>query len=574
MQKNLKIDYYLMISIGLIFFTILFLICYFVAPFTDESFPIATALRFVQGQIPFIDDSSPFIPLALLLYPVVKLSLWLHQGTNELILFIRHCYIAFSFLVSIYTFFLIRRKFPLILSFFIALAIGTFHPFGVNNFHYDTLLTLLWSSIVFQFYSFQFSETIRKSHLIIFSLFNLVLCFAYPTFLFFLVPYFLLFYPFNRHSNKMLFSHFLVACFGAVVFIWIIFYHFNVQLQDIQNTLDFLPHLRTYNNQIVSDKFLELFHRLGSKYSQNILIASVFLLIGYYGRKYWFILLPCILAVLYVPFFAVNIQHAVYSDAFAIFNYMGFLGCPLFLIFLRNDPEAKKMFCFIWVPSFIAGIITSISAGHLDLNFIIGFFPAFILSYVFIYLIIEKNMTLRPSLNYFLTRMVLICGLIELIFFQWNYIYGSIYVGMPIYKNSIKIETKNPFSGLYVAPADHGLVMDLQKDIQKLDVSSVNQFVYFGAFSGGYLFPTNLKPGDYFLYATYDQGHFGKEIRTPNYVFDFSKLWHTPAEYIDIYLKGAQYKKIATRQFYDIYASEHTLVLSQNLCEKKTGDCI
>lgn len=560
MQKELTIDHYLIIATGLFFCALLIFISYFVGPLSDESLPIATSLRFIKGQRPFIDDFSAFIPLGLLLYPLIKLSLWLHHGNNELILFLRHSYLVFIFLTSGYTFLLLRKKLPLILSFFIFFGMSLFHPFGINNFHYDTLATLLWSNILFQFFSFQFIDPIRKIHLIIFSLFNLILCFAYPTFLFFLIPFYLIFCLFSQHSKKILFFHLLISGLAGLGVAWVIFYHFHVSTQNLQNFFNFLHRLSLSSNQGLVYKFLELTHRLTAKYLYDLLIASGILLIAYLGRKYWFILLSCFSIVLGLPFFKINIPQATYAEAFFVLNYVGFLSAPLFVIFLRTDADARKLLFFIGFPALAAGILTSITAHMLDLNFIIGFFPAALLTYLFIFFIFQKYLNVGRSLHYFATRAVLIFGLMELAFFQWNFIYGSTSAGIAVYKNSVKVEMQNPFNGLYVDSTCHSIVTDLQKDMQVLDEPSAKEFVYFGLFSAGYLFPTQLKPGEYVLYSSPDQNHFGEKIRTPNYVFDFSRLWQSPPERIKDYLSGAHYQKIATRQFYDIYASEHAKI--------------
>ncbi|WP_454781348.1 hypothetical protein [Legionella sp. WA2022007384] len=561
MQKKLTMDYYLILVTGLFFCALLIFISYFVGPLSDESLPIATSLRFIKGQRPFIDDFSAFIPFGLLLYPLVKLSLWLHHGNNELILFLRHSYIVFVFFTSAYTFILIRKTLPLILSFFIFFGMSIFHPFGINNFHYDTLATLLWANILFQFFSFQFIEPIRKSHLVVFSLLNLILCMAYPTFLFFLIPFYLIFCLFSQHSKKIFLFHFLISSLAGLAMAWIIFYHFEVSTQDLHNFLDFLHRLSLSSNQNIFDKSLELTHRIISKYLISFLIALSILFIAYMGRKYWFILLTCFFSILVIPLFKVNIQHAIHTDTFFVLNYTGFLSFPIFLIFLRKDVEARKLFFFVGLPSLAAGILTSVTAHMLDMNWIIGFFPATLLTYLFIFFIFQKYFNAVNSLHYFATRAVLIFGLMELAFFQWNFIYGANYTGVALYKNSIKVDVPGPFSGLYVTPKCYTIVTELQKDLHVLDVPFAKGFVYFGLFSAGYLFPTQLKPGEYVLYSAPGQNHFGEKIRTPNYVFDFSKLWRFPPEVLNNYLEGVHYTKIASRQFYDIYASEQVKIL-------------
>ncbi|WP_454784972.1 hypothetical protein [Legionella sp. WA2024007413] len=564
MQKNVNIDYYLIIILGLFFCALIIFISYFVGPLSDESLPIATSLRFIKGQRPFIDDYSAFIPFGLLLYPLIKLSLWLHNGNNELILFLRHSYIVFVFLLSAYTFFLIRKKLSLILSFFIFFGVSIFHPFGINNFHYDTLATLLWSNILFQFFSFQFIEPIRKIHFIIFSLFNLILCLAYPTFLFFLIPFYLIFSLFSQHSKKIFLFHMLIASFAGICIAFILFYYFKVSTQDLHNFLDFLHRLSLSSNQSLFDKCIELAHRIISKYSSVLFVALGSLFIAYIGRRHWYILLTGFITILVLPLFKINIQHAIHTDIFWVLNYTGFLSFPIFLIFLRTDVDSRALFYFIGLPSLAAGILTSVTAHMLDMNWIIGFFPASLLTYIFTFFIFQKYLRSESFLHYFATRAVLIFGLIELAFFQWNFIYGANYTGIALYKNSIKVDVDGPFSGLHVTPTCYTIVTELQKDLQILDVPYIKGFAYFGLFSAGYLFLTQLKPGEYVLYSAPGQNHFGEKIRTPNYVFDFSKLWRFPHEIRDDYLKGVQYRQIASRQFYDIYASEPVKTLELN----------
>ncbi|MBA2710855.1 MAG: hypothetical protein H0U57_09715 [Tatlockia sp.] len=558
MQKNSTIDHYLMVTMGLFFFILVVNTSYFGGPLSDESLPIATSLRFINGQIPFIDDFSAFIPLGLLLYPLIKLSLWLHQGTNELILFLRHSYIAFVFLVTGYTFFLLRKKFPIFLCFFIFFGISIFHPFGINNFHYDTLATLLWSNSLFQFFCFQYLAEIKKIHLIIFSLTNLILCLAYPTFIFFLIPFYFIFYPLSRHSSKILFFHCLISIVASCGMMYVIFYYFDISTKHIGYFINFLHRLNLSNESLLN-RFFELIQRLITNYALNLLIVSAVLSIAYIGKKNRLIFLSCFIFILLFPFFKINITQSNFNEIFFVLNYMAFLSFPLFLIFLRSNLEAKKLFFFIGIPSLAAGLLTSLTAHLLDLNLIIGFFPAALLAYIFIFFIFQNYFKDQLSFRFFVTRFVLILGLIELSFFQWNFIYSSPTSGIATYKNSIKVIEQNAFSGLYVDPTCYLIIRDLQNDLSKIDEFS-KEFVYFGLFSAGYLFPSQLKPGEYILYSSPEQKHFGEKLRTPNYIFDFSKFWLTGPEVVNNRLNGINYKKIVKRQFYDIYASENSQV--------------
>lgn len=548
-------DRVLIFFLAIFLCSLLFCINYFVAPLSDESFPIATALRFLRGQSPFVDDYSPYIPLGLLIAPIVKLSLMIHKGTDGLILFLRHSYLAVTLITCFYTFFLTRKSLPFLLCSFIALANILFHPFSLNNFHYDTLATLLWSNILLQLYSFQFFEKVNKIQLCIFSLFNIMLCLAYPTFAFFLIMLYLCYYRYNIHSKKIFYSNLIMAVFFTAILFWVIFSYFNVSSQDIYKTLDFSHRLFALSSQDgLLQKFIIISQRLVNQYLQGFLISSIALLVASYYRKNYMILLPCLLFIIMLPFFYVNLNSATYIDAFYVINSIGFLSVIIFIFFLKNDPVAKRLFYFIGLPSFAAGVLAACTSFNLDLNFIIGFFPAFILTYALLFFVVQHNIRNDLISNIF-SRFFLILGLSQLAFFQWNYIYGSQFTGINLYQNTKKMEMANPFQGLYMTLDTHNLINTLHRDIKFLD--KTNQFVYFGHFSSGYLFIEHLKPGEYILFSPYRYAHFGEKIRTPSYVFDFSKTMNLPSEDIITYLSGESFKKIVTRPFYDIYSSQY-----------------
>ncbi len=552
-QKDIWDLSFIVLFISLVI-TLLFYISFFGAPLTDESFPIATSLRFLQGQKPFIDDISPYMPIGLLLYPLAKLSTIIHQGKNDLILFFRHSFLIFSFFINTYIFFLLKKNLSPILSFFIALMIFIFHPFGLNNFHYDTLSVLLWSAIIFQLYSFQFLEKIKKRDLIIFSLFHLGLCFSYPSFCFFFLPFYLVYFFFSCHIKQILISHLVMGTLSSILIIWVIFFYFHVQLDDIKKALVFTQNLfhLSDNHQGISYKALVVIKQLIAQYKIQLGIACGLLILASCFSKFKFILVCCFFFILLLPLYNFSIQQIRYSETFYCLVYWGFLSFPIFLLFLRDDSKAKKLMLFVGLPSLAAGLLTSTTSYNKELNFILGFFPASILAYVYIYFVLQKSLN-NSSFSYVLTRGILIIGILQMSFFQWNYIYGIATTGKDLYKNTLQIKLKGPFHNLRVEPYSYELLKELQNEIHLIDTSTTNHFIYFGIFSAGYLFVNYLKPGDYLLYTSYRLGHFGAEIKTPCYVFDFSKLFHFKAEDIVAYLNGSSYKKIKSRKYYDLY---------------------
>ncbi|HSW70216.1 MAG TPA: hypothetical protein VLI69_08730 [Gammaproteobacteria bacterium] len=546
-------DFFIAILISLFFLTIVTWISYFGAPLTDESFPIATALRFIQGQRPFIDDFSPYIPIGLLLAPIVKLSLWIHHGKNELILFLRHAYIIFTLGIAVYTFTLIKQSLPFLLAFFMSAAMIIYHPFGINNFHYDTLSVLLWTSVLFQFFSFQFF-TPKTYQLIIFSICNALLCATYPTFLFFLLPFYLLYSSRDKNANRMWISHIIVGSIVLALAAALIFLQYHVSIEDLSNTLAFSKRLFMLSSEKgFFNKFRAISHSLKSIYTSYLLTAVSILCMGYFFRKKPFLLSIAIYSVFLLPFVFIKTNYISYTEIFYILNCAGIAGLFLFLLFLRNDDTSKKLFFFIGLPALMAGLLTSSTSYNLALNFNLGFFPACILGYIFAFLAIEKY-TSNLKKNYLFSRSLLILGSLIFGFCQIDYIYGTSVLGFNLYHEAKKFPLTGPFYGLYIENPFNQLLVQLQKDVKYLDIDS-SRFVYFGTVSSGYLLVDQLKPGDYLLFSPYHLAHFEEKIRLPAYVFDFSHILGLPEKDIQNYLSSDKLNLVQFNAQYSIYGS-------------------
>ena len=552
-QSTHRIDRFI-IAIAIPFFlTLLFFISYFTAPITDESLPIAIALRFLQGQRPFVDDLSPYIGLGLLIAPIVKLSLLVHGGKNELILFLRHSYVLFSLFCGIYAFMATRKYLPTLIAFFIAISIATFHPFGINNFHYDTLGLTLWTIIIFQLYNFIFTTQNSSADYVIFSVLSLTLFFAYPTFLFFLPLLYCGCFFFLKEKKKFYLTHAITVVTTTLFMIWLIFSYFDIHLSDIKNAIHFNVQLSQFSAHGHSKiaKFIIIIQQLFTRYAPIVGLQSILIGAAFYFQKRRFLPKTLLSLALVTPLFFTHIARADFSNSFYYLNTIGLSSAIIYIFFLRQNHLAKRLFYSIWLTSFAAGLLTCMSSYNSELNFIIGFFPAVMTGFVFNYLTfqqLDKNDHLFP-------RLLIIFGLIVFSYSQLNYIYGNDERGINIYLGQKKYEQTGPFNGLYINPHWTNVLLSLQKEIPKIDTDE-NVFVYFGIFSCGYLLVDKLKIGDYLAYCPYEVDHFGKKIRTPNYTFDLSRTLDIPKEAILIYLSQSQYTKHATYPMYDIYYAE------------------
>lgn len=559
-EKNILMpDAIIMTGIIIFFVALMILISHFGNPATDESFPFAIALRFINGQKPFIDDFSPYMSLAFLLYPLIKLSLYLHQGTNELILFLRHSFVVFTSIMGIYVFFSTNKYLPSPLAFFSAITATVFHPFQLNNFHYDTLALIIWTGIIFQFVNFLFQKNNPLHNYFLFSCLNLMLCFAYPTFILLLAILYSICFPFLQSKSKFFGFHFFLAFIASISMFWLLFGYYGVRYSDLMNTIHFWEKYRQLcpDPQGLLFKVTFVLHRIILNYKIYIILCLCIIGIAhYYRRIVW--LVPIFLSfALIFPLFEINIQHSSYAEAFYFYNCMGFLGAVIFLFFLRKDSRSKKLFYFIWVPAFFAGLLTNVTTANYtyDYYFSIGFFPASIVGIIFAYMCIEKELGqgLTKTITFIASRLVLIYGFLILAFFQTNYIYGENTFGLNIYTTTKKYTQNGPFNGLYLDANWYDIFNTMQRDLEQIDTNQ-NKFVYFGIVSAGYLLPSKLQPGEYLLYSPYQMSHFKQKVRMPNYTFDFSNALSLPPKDFQLYLP-AKHTKIFSNPYYEVYYS-------------------
>ncbi len=585
---------------SLILTLLMWIVSYYGNPTTDESFPFAIAYRFILGQRPFVDDFSPYISLGLLMYPLVKLSIFIHHGTDKLILSLRHFYLVFTCGIGLFVFNATKKYLPLFVAFFVAVFIAIYHPFSINTFHYDTLAVIAWSTILFQLINFLSLGRISYSDYFIFSFLSLILGFVYPTFIFLLLPFYII-CSFYIQTPRLFWSINFASIAVAVLFLaWVIFYHFHVQWSDIKNTLDFCRYYFHSAGGSFAYKINTTLSYLVSTYSKYILFSSTLLIFAYFNQQRrvspalfglatiltvvfllnasWVLssilisllvfsqffrtskwLFPFFLSIaLLSPLLGSLKNPGEFSKIFYFFNCAGFLGAIIFLLFFRQHRNSRYLFGFIWLPSFIAGFLTSVTSCNLGINFNIGFFPTSILGFVFAFQVLQKHClqhNFKKGLSTFMPIMILVYGLIMLTFFQVYYAYGSDFAGIKMYQRSEKYLVQGPFNGLYLSPLWGSVLKHMQLDISKIDTDT-NKFIYFGHTPGGYLLLKQLKPGDFLLFSSYFN-HYSQPLRMPNYVV---VLMYDPTATEEKVVNAKSkifYHKLISNPYYNIYYAQN-----------------
>lgn len=116
---------------------------------TDEAFYAALPLRFALGDQPFVDELNLAQTAGLLLYPFVKLYVWIAGDATGLILFLRALYAVIFALVGWSAYALARRCVPLPAALLCGTLCMLVLPYGIPGLSYNTLSMALMASGLF-----------------------------------------------------------------------------------------------------------------------------------------------------------------------------------------------------------------------------------------------------------------------------------------------------------------------------------------------------------------------------------------------------------------------------------------
>lgn len=117
--------------------------------FTDEAFYVALPLRFALGDRPFVDELSIAQTAGLLLYPFVKLYVWIVGDVTGVFLFIRALYMVVFALVGWSAYALARRCIPRSAALLCGAMCMLVLPYGIPGLSYNTVSMALMASGLF-----------------------------------------------------------------------------------------------------------------------------------------------------------------------------------------------------------------------------------------------------------------------------------------------------------------------------------------------------------------------------------------------------------------------------------------
>jgi|GEM_PF-1368589 len=451
--------------------------------FTDEAFYVALPYRFVFGDKPFIDELNLVQTFSFITYPFVKLYVSLAGGTKGIVLFMRHIYLFFTFLVAGSIFLALKNTLKRSAALAVSLMVVAFVPFNIPNLSYDTLgmgfFTIscflgLWIILDKKNYYYLFFSGLAQGLAVI----------SYPTLF---VPSIFLIFIFSFLLPNKRIKGFLSYASGLLL-IGLIFSPIFIKAgwHNLRASLDFINSVGVQGGGInkIQKALSDLWHNCPHKALFLIILTGVFIGIKTRPKFFKYALLFFPLLPLSAPMF--------YGDIGVPMRYVSYFAllAPYFLLFIGNKKIVKQLFWGIWLPSFIAGMSTAWSSGNGYLNATIGLFPASLVTSIFLIILFRKISSQEKSLNLVyegLSALPIILTVVILLVFQCSLVYRDDQI------SALNVRVNDgPFAGLYTTDKKSEYISNLYKDVQS--IAKVNdRLVVYDELPAGFLF-SHLRP--------------------------------------------------------------------------------
>jgi hypothetical protein len=157
----------------------------------------------------------------------------------------------------------------------------------------------------------------------------------------------------------------------------------------------------------------------------------------------------------------------------------GWLAVPLYLA-VRRRGDALALLAGVWLPALVAGITTAYSSANGSVNFGVGFFPAAIVTTVFLVWALEEAGLPRWAA---VAPALCVLGLL-------------LFMGSPLYRDgpesALRVRVRGgAFAGLLTSPRKRAFLGGLQRDLAR--AGSRCRILFFDDFPAGYLL-TSARP--------------------------------------------------------------------------------
>ena len=477
--RNLWAVVALLCSVGA--FALTYRRLFFGIDFSDEAQYASESYSYLIGGRPFINE--PFIQqlVDLLFAPFLALFLKITGSTDGIMLFFRHGFFALAICVGFTVYSVARSYFDRLTSCLLA-AIGlSFIPFGTPSISYNTVGCACFTMGLLVGLQFGVSSSNLRGkticQAIVAGLLLGLTSFAYPTLLL----------PICAAAPAIAFSktglessvsrkQLWIAAITAAIFLlaaglWVLSF-------GIENIRTSLSYSASFGELGGLDKITSVWTQLFGTHPGGIILAACLSFSGilaYWRRSAFETLSPVFIGTFMLAYGMEGIQKESISHYFIFFfSLIGLAYAHL----SSSDKDCRLIFFRVWIPGFLAGLVTAWTSGNGAINSALGCFPAFIATLL---------MMCRQSKSQIRNQAVLILFAATMQFMQWNSFYNDDFVQNLTYR-----VPSGPYLGMYTSPEKGAFLEEFETDL-KVQREGRSTVAIYNNFPAGYLF-TTLRP--------------------------------------------------------------------------------
>lgn len=358
--------------------------CFFSVVTTDEVFNIGEVYRTVLGQKFLIENWDFFQVGDSLSYPLIWIFHKINKSSEGIVLYSRICAVAITFIFGFVSYRFLKPIFGKFNSFAACLIYYTVVTKTMFAYWYDTWsLSFMLLSFIVIVYSLEKGSV--SPWLIVAGALQAVSVYSYPTAVFvFAYEVVLLFCYINKNKKAVSFKKPELAYIAGAAIIFLIFVLFCLT----RDFKDFFIFDSERTSEGLSDRtttLTALYFRVKIivywlfKYFWIIFIcAAIFFALCIVVKKHrklsLFIPIYTVISALFI--YGINrkldIAGSDTQNQIYILFYFGLCCLPLHCLFFNKSQKHKLCFIFLYIPSFVAGIIWSITGLNGPINFPVG----------------------------------------------------------------------------------------------------------------------------------------------------------------------------------------------------------
>jgi len=378
--KTSKNKYLPILIINAVLILLVILRTFFCIIITDEVFNIGQALRTIRGNTFLVENWDYFQTGDSFLIPFIYVFCKITGSTEGIVLFSRLVFVTLQALLSVFLYKILVRFFDRMSSFFAVVIYTTAISFLLFYMWYDNweiFFRLIGLFLIFYAITSFDQKTAKKAYLMVFiaGIAHACMVFAYPTMIVLYVYVLAMIFFYRRKQSAR--AHNLMALFyilgSALVFAVFMLYVLKIGVSNlfVFNSAMAVAGLSSTGREGFFS-LASMIEKTKALVGENVffyMFALVFFAVGililYVFRKNKHrilmfcsvMLMGCIVLLLMTVFRVDSLN--------TLMTYMSLYTIPLYLLVRKESDKArhfKDLIMFLWISSYIAGVVYSMTA--------------------------------------------------------------------------------------------------------------------------------------------------------------------------------------------------------------------